>query len=76
MTAWNSGNSPSSLTWVILASSSLSSTGNGSVIRLHESPSANSRFGSDPTVVCNEVMSSSRIESNGGFVTCANSCVK
>ena len=30
----------------------------------------------EPTIVCVEVMISSRIGSIGGFVTCAKSCLK
>ena len=70
------GCSPSSLMWMIFASSSLLSTGNGRItLRQLAGPGA-SRFCSEPSWQSSEVTSSSRIASNGGFVTWANSWVK
>ena len=61
----------------IFASSSLSITGKSSddlagVLRRRPS----SRLRSGPSDEPSEVTTSSRIESSGGFVTCANCCVK
>ena len=54
--------------WMILASSSLLSTGNGrTTLRQLAGPGA-SRFCSEPSWQSSEVTSSSRIASNGGFV--------
>ncbi len=37
---------------------------------------SSSRFRSEPTLDCTLITTASRIESIGGFVTCANSCLK
>ena len=46
------------------------------VICRHDSGSGSSRLRSGPMVEAMSVTSSSRIASSGGFVTCANSCLK
>ena len=66
----------STLTWMIFASSSLSSTGNDSVTWRQDAGVGSSRLRSGPIDVDSEVTSSSRIASSGGFVTWANSCEK
>ena len=68
--------SPSALMWTIFASSSLSMTGKPNLTCLTCSGPSVSRLPSGPIVVPRLVTSSSRIASSGGFVTCANSCVK
>ena len=60
----------------IFASASLSITGNGSTSLRACSGRSSSRFGSGPMAPPIAVTSSSRIASSGGFVTCANICVK
>ena len=37
---------------------------------------SSSRFRSEPTLACTLITTASRIESIGGFVTCAKSCLK
>ena len=66
----------SSLMWMILASSSLSITGNGSVSCRQLSGPGCSRLASGPTEPPTEVTTSSRMASSGGLVTWANSCWK
>jgi len=68
--------SPSSLMWMILAKWSLLITGNGKTNCRQCSAFASSRLPSGPTAVPIDVTTSSRIASNGGFVTCANNCWK
>ena len=60
----------------IFASSSLSITGKSSTICFACSGPASSRLRSGPSPIPIEVMTCSRMESSGGFVTCANCCVK
>ena len=63
-------------TCTILASWSLSITGNGRIsLRACPGPSS-SRLGSGPIAPPIAVTSSSRMASSGGLVTCANICVK
>ena len=62
--------------WTIFASSSLSITGNGSVISRHEAGPGSSMFRSGPIILLTAVTISSRMASSGGFVTCANSWLK
>jgi hypothetical protein len=77
MTARNSPSSRASRSMrTILASSSLSSTGNGSRSLRACAGVSESRFGSGPIAPPIDVTSSSRIASSGGLVTCANICVK
>ena len=69
------GRSPSRLMWRILASSSLSMTGNGSTSWRHERRRRLEQVGLRADgAVPSEVTSSSRIASSGGLVTWANSC--
>ena len=70
------GMSPSLFMCRILASSSLSMTGNGSCSMRHEAGLGASRFSSGPIVPASEVTTSSRMASSGGLVTCAKSCEK
>ena len=70
------GRSPSALMCLILASSSLSITGNGSTTCRQADGLASSRLPSGPMTVPSEVTSSSRIASSGGLVTCANDWAK
>ena len=60
----------------IFASSSLSITGKSSDTWRAWSGPAVSRLRSGPSDEPSEVTTASRIESSGGFVTCANCCVK
>ena len=75
-TAAKPGRSPSSSMCRILASSSLSMTGNGTVTCRHDAGVALSRFCSGPKVRPRLVTSSSRMASSGGLVTWANSWPK
>ncbi len=70
------GRSPSALMCTILASSSLSITGNGSTTWRACAGDAARAFPSGPMVVPSEVTSSSRMASSGGLVTWAKSWVK
>ena len=70
------GRVPSSLMWMILASSSLSMIGNGSDSWRQLSGPGSSRLASGPTDDDTAVTTSSRIASSGGLVTCAKSCLK
>ena len=63
-------------TWRSLASSSLVMMGVESSMRWQLSGVGSSRLPSGPIVVMAEVTISSRIQSMGGLVTCANSCLK
>ena len=68
-------NSPSA-TCFSFASSSLVRIGDFSSMRWQLSGSGLSRLRSEPMVVSDEVMISSRMQSIGGLVTCAKSCLK
>ena len=68
--------SPSALMWTILASWSLSMTGNGSTSWRACAGETESALPSGPMVLPSDVTSSSRIASSGGLVTWANSWVK
>jgi len=70
------GMSPSRLMCRIFTSWSLSITGKCTTTCRQEAGPASSRLPSGPSVPLNEVTSSSRIASRGGFVTCANSWLK
>ncbi len=70
------GRSPSLLTYRILASSSLSMTGNGRTSWRQCAGVASRMLTSGPMRLDSEVTSSSRIASSGGLVTCAKSCEK
>ena len=59
-----------------LANSSLVRIGDFSSIRLQLIGLGLSRLPSEPMVVSAEVISSSRMQSIGGLVTCAKSCLK
>ena len=59
-----------------LATSSLLRTGYLTSIWRHGSGVGSSRLPSGPMVEAIDVISSSRIASSGGLVTCANSCLK
>jgi len=63
-------------TWRSLASSSLVRIGDWSSIRWQLPGFGSSRLRSGPIVVTEEVTISSRIQSIGGLVTCAKSCLK
>ncbi len=58
------------------SSSSLRRTGVASSIWRAEAGVGSSRFPSGPMAVSTAMMISSRMASTGGFVTCANSCLK
>ena len=62
--------------WMILFSSLPPMTGNGSTIWRHDAGPGSKRLPSGPVEDSSEVTSSSRIASNGGLVTCANSWEK
>jgi hypothetical protein len=68
--------SPGRLVRRIFANSSFVSTGHFNSTRRHAVGCGLSRLPSEPSRVSAEVTISSRIESIGGFVTCAKSCLK
>ena len=59
-----------------LAKSSLSIMGDNTLSIRPLSGTGFNKFCSGPSAVLIDVTSSSRIASSGGFVTCANSCLK
>ena len=66
------GRSPSELMCTILARSLSLITGNGSTTWRQDAGDGSNRFRSGPVVPPSEVISSSRMASSGGLVTCAN----
>ena len=58
------------------ASSSLVRIGDAHTIWRHESGPGSSRLPSGPIDELSDVTSASKFASSGGFVTCANSCLK